>query len=89
VIGATVLLRNSHAPRNVQKLLRFRPSLERDLAGLIGRGIRIDERAVAELLVHFIVGTHELRVLGPIKQVKLARFLGRPKPRAQRPRAEP
>ena len=58
------------------KLLHLRHPLEGDLAGLIGRGIAVDQRAFAEFLVHGIDGAHELRVPGLVEQVRLMLLLG-------------
>ncbi len=58
------------------KLLYLGQSLEDDLAGLIGCGVPIGERAFAEFLVHFVDGAHELRVVRLVEQIGLMLFLG-------------
>ena len=68
--------RASLAHRLTSKLLDLRHSLESDLAGLIGGGIAVDERAFPELLVHGINCAHELGIPWLGEQVGLMLLLG-------------
>ena len=58
------------------KFLHLRHPLERDLAGMIWRGISIDERTFPEFLVHGINGLNKFGVPGLLEQVRLMFLLG-------------
>jgi hypothetical protein len=62
-------------PLAVLKLFHLRHSLERDLAGLIGRGLAVHKRALPEFLIHGD-RPHQLGVAGLVEEFLLMLFAG-------------